>query len=100
MALSRALLLLLPALAASAATCKERPHFQVVKDKPVPAATLAYAQGKVAGDKAWMCPEVDLEQCPLSFVGTGFSNDYVQCGVAGKYCVSMGPVCQPRRGFR
>eukprot|EP00439_Symbiodinium_sp_Y106_P076389 s1420_g15.t1 len=43
-------------------------------------------KGQVAGDKLWMCPDIDLVQCPLSFVRTGFEPGFVQCGVVGKYC--------------
>lgn len=63
---------------------------------PVKAA-VADCKGDVAGDKIWMCPDVDVKQCPLTYASTGFSPEYIQCGVAGKSCVSLGPLCQPRK---
>mmetsp|Transcript_13964 Transcript_13964/g.15159 ORF Transcript_13964/g.15159 Transcript_13964/m.15159 type:complete len:80 (-) Transcript_13964:98-337(-) len=63
------------------------------------AAEVADCKGNVAGDKIWMCPDVDVKQCPLTYASTGFTPEYIQCGVAGRTCVSLGPLCQkPVRG--
>eukprot|EP00435_Cladocopium_sp_Y103_P072557 s34_g40.t1 len=63
---------------------------------PVKAA-VADCKGNVAGDKIWMCPDVDVSQCPLTYASTGFSPEYIQCGVAGKSCVSLGPLSSKAR---
>eukprot|EP00434_Breviolum_minutum_P018704 symbB.v1.2.016506.t1/scaffold1211.1/size131413/4 len=59
-------------------------------------AAIADCKGNVAGDKIWMCPDVDVKECPLTYASTGFSPEYIQCGVAGRLCVSLGPLCQPK----
>ena len=38
-------------------------------------------QGNVAGDKIWMCPDVDVQQCPLTYASSGISPEYIQCAL-------------------
>ena len=57
--------------------CSIFPPFPEPKNPPP--WKLDPAQGNVAGDKIWMCPDVDVKECPLTYASTGFSPEYIQC---------------------
>ncbi|CAK8996904.1 unnamed protein product [Durusdinium trenchii] len=71
-------------------------HFLVILLGDAAMAALDRCKGDLAGDKIWMCPDVDVRQCSVSYARTGFTPQYIQCAVAGKSCVAFGPLCEPR----
>eukprot|EP00913_Durusdinium_trenchii_P001369 g1266.t1 len=59
-------------------------HFLVILLGDAAMAALDRCKGDLAGDKIWMCPDVDVRQCSVSYARTGFTPQYIQCAVAGK----------------